>query len=305
VLQKLVPVAIALTLFAGCGGGNDTREQIRAIEDQQRDLGGPADPLSDATAEQSACIESGASDGNLDLQSLLTDATATGLAQRAAFANVVVDCIPQLGSLGSYRTQFTTTVNAALGAGVDVDEIEGGCLLQYVVDNSPDPGIALADGSSPEDLATITDGFQACFDETSLATLFREEGTGAQNYGDDADLDALHDLCVAGSDAGCDLLYNRSSVGSEYESVAVGCGGRSVGAGACTAGLDFLADGTIDPQSPALLDFEAGCTNGDMTSCDALFTFSPSGSELEQFGFTCGGRIAVGAIPDCRTRFAE
>ena len=42
-----------------------------------------------------------------------------------------------------------------------------------------------------------------------------------------------------------------------------------------------------------------------MIACDLLDRTAPIGSELERAGFTCAGRIAVRAVPDCRTRFPD
>jgi hypothetical protein len=41
-----------------------------------------------------------------------------------------------------------------------------------------------------------------------------------------------------------------------------------------------------------------------MTACDFLYYRSPIGSQLEEIGSTCGGRINV-ALPDCRSTIAE
>ncbi|WP_084100815.1 DUF4190 domain-containing protein [Demequina sp. NBRC 110051] len=54
---------------------------------------------------------------------------------------------------------------------------------------------------------------------------------GAQNYGDDPELDALYDQCAAGDNVACDDLYWSSGAGSEYESFAQDCGGRGMPAG--------------------------------------------------------------------------
>lgn len=306
-VKRLVTMAaIVPALLAACTTGTPAeRDQLSAIEEQQRDLGGPNDPLSDASAVQLSCIDRETVVAGLDTRTVLFDASQVGLDQRIALTNIVVDCIPQLGSLPSYRTQFTATLNSGLGSRAELDDTEGGCVLQHIIDNAPDPGRSLADGSDEETFQILSDGFVSCLDEDDLATVFGEAGTGAQAYGDDPNLDSLHDACAAGDDRSCDLLFVGSAVGSEYETTAASCGGRSDGTPVCTSGLNLLANGDIDPASPALLDAEAGCTNGDMTACDLLFNFAPLGSELEQFGFTCGGKIAVGALPNCRVRFAD
>ncbi|MEM9466932.1 MAG: hypothetical protein AAGA90_16285 [Actinomycetota bacterium] len=53
------------------------------------------------------------------------------------------------------------------------------------------------------------------------------DATGAENYGDDAELDALWDACAGGSLEACDDLWFNSGIGSGYESFAESCGGLS------------------------------------------------------------------------------
>ena len=53
-------------------------------------------------------------------------------------------------------------------------------------------------------------------------TVFSEE-----TYGDIPELDPLWDQCAAGDNVACDDLYWESPIGSEYESFAQTCGGRS------------------------------------------------------------------------------
>jgi hypothetical protein len=45
-------------------------------------------------------------------------------------------------------------------------------------------------------------------------------------FGDDPELDLLWVDCEAGIGSACDLLFERSPVGSEYEDFGVGCGNR-------------------------------------------------------------------------------
>lgn len=77
-----------------------------------------------------------------------------------------------------------------------------------------------------------------------------------------------------------------------------------------------LAQGPVerDPVDPLMgeaeeaglvTEYEA-CTAGDLDSCDTLYLLAPAGSELEEFGDTCGGAQPAGqwcgdamsAVPD-------
>lgn len=55
----------------------------------------------------------------------------------------------------------------------------------------------------------------------AITRSLRDDG-----YGDDAELDALWDRCDAGEMVYCDVLYERSPVGSEYEEFGETCGAR-------------------------------------------------------------------------------
>ena len=75
-----------------------------------------------------------------------------------------------------------------------------------------------------------TDGSTFCdpgvTDEGSDLGTDLGSSTGAQNYGDDPELDALWDACQAGSGAACDDLYWESEFGSAYEDFGSTCGNR-------------------------------------------------------------------------------
>ena len=54
-----------------------------------------------------------------------------------------------------------------------------------------------------------------------------EAGNQPLRHGQDAALDALWARCAAGDGAGCDQLFDKAPVGSEYERFALTCGGRT------------------------------------------------------------------------------
>lgn len=100
-------------------------------------------------------------------------------------------------------------------------------------------------------------------------------------YGDDAYLDRLWDGCNAEDFAACGELYEFSPVGSEYEQFGGTCGWRTEFPQVCEP--LFSGAGEIDALWGA-------CASGEMEACWNLYLVSPSGSESEAFGLTCGGR---------------
>lgn len=124
-----------------------------------------------------------------------------------------------------------------------------------------------------------------------------------QAYGDNPELDALWDACADGDMAACDELYLTSERDSEYETFGDTCGGRTDGTTFCEG-----SDATTDPapgsgvtggaygDDPVLDALWDACAAEDMQACDDLYFDSPSGSEYEDFGDTCGGRTEGGAL---------
>lgn len=81
------------------------------------------------------------------------------------------------------------------------------------------------------DALLVDEMLRSCTD--AVAILSEEDlearqnfDTGPFNIGDDLYLDELWTSCAAGSGAACDLLWEESPVGSQYESFGVTCGNR-------------------------------------------------------------------------------
>ncbi|MGH1492042.1 MAG: hypothetical protein ACRBK7_22085 [Acidimicrobiales bacterium] len=128
------------------------------------------------------------------------------------------------------------------------------------------------------------------------------EDIGVENYGDDERLDLLYEDCGAGDDRACDILFWVSGVSTGYETFGLECGGRGLPEnGWCTPGIEFGLSDEVAADDPGLLAQGALCEGGDLTACDFVYQVSPVGSDIELVGFTCGGRLSEGAIPDCRT----
>jgi hypothetical protein len=131
--------------------------------------------------------------------------------------------------------------------------------------------------------------------------------SSVQSYGDDPELDALWDDCASGVMQACDDLFRQSPFGSEYEEFGNTCGNRTDGSTYCVQGSGATDEPTTDGTSgeadgygddPALDALWDDCQAGDMGACDELFFTSPSGSQYEEFGDTCGNRTSGGLICD-------
>lgn len=120
--------------------------------------------------------------------------------------------------------------------------------------------------------------------------------TAPEEYGDDAELDALYDACADGDMAACDDLYFGSYYGTEYESFGASCGGTGTPAyGTCDR-----EEGVDDPQEELRAQLDAECADGDLASCDTLFWRTPVASDREDWASRCGGRAAVEQRGACR-----
>jgi hypothetical protein len=104
---------------------------------------------------------------------------------------------------------------------------------------------------------------------------------GGALFGDDV-LEELGERCGDGDYFACDVLYQASEVGSQFESFGDSCGGRGVPDEAYCAWAYGL---TID-----LAGMRDDCSGGDMFACDTLYIYSEFGSPEEAFGDSCGGR---------------
>lgn len=132
---------------------------------------------------------------------------------------------------------------------------------------------------------------------------------GSTAYGANAYLDQLWDECGAGVWTSCDQLYADSPEDSIYHAFADTCGYR-IAAGSGVWCEDYFGQGyTSDVQygqygSDSYLDsLWNECGEGSMEACDSLYMDSPSGSDYEYFGDTCGYRQEPGTGVFCVDRF--
>lgn len=95
-------------------------------------------------------------------------------------------------------------------------------------------------------------------------------------------LDGLAHSCEAWDMGSCDQLFVQAPIGSDYELLGGTCGGL----------VDEISSTTCVELSGLVMDELANeCTDGDMTSCDALYLISPYDSNYEDYAATCGARF--------------
>jgi hypothetical protein len=167
--------------------------------------------------------------------------------------------------------------------------------LERVLSAEPDPNDAGDDEAGSDDDEAGSDDDAAGSDD--------DDADEPEGYGDDPRLDAIQDDCEGGELRACDLLFMETTEGTDYEHVALTCGGTTeVSATFCTPEPELDETGFAPADSPGLQVLASDCKDGDLTACDLLYLLVPEGHDLEDVGLTCVGRVAGGAYPDCRTQ---
>jgi hypothetical protein len=115
-----------------------------------------------------------------------------------------------------------------------------------------------------------------------------------------ASFDDMAEDCYEGDMQACDDLFLESPVGSDYEDYGDTCGGRMPDPAGRYCADTMLSSPTFPPSggNASLDDMAEDCYEGDMQACDDLFLESPVGSDHEDYGNTCGGRL-----PDPQGRY--
>lgn len=290
----LVAAGSLLVLAACSSSADETAEQVNAqtrrIDEQ---VGSEFDLTAEPTDEQARCLDEAGFDDQLLVDGLASQVDAEPMLR------VFLRCIPELDQYDPFIAGVVGAFELSIGNGLDLAPEEGRCFVAELLGAS-DPARALVNPDE-DDVEIYRAAAQGCFDEDNLAVLARQEGF--TSYGDDPGLDELYDGCQEGADIACDLLFLESAVDSEYEMLAVTCGGRTPpAAGPCSVELASVdADGLIDAASPGADRLVERCEGGDQLACDLLGAVAPVGSAIEQIGITCGGELRIPAVPDCRT----
>lgn len=269
-----------------------------AVWEQAREVGSAKPSLDEAE-----CLDEQL-DGSATLDEALTNPDGDA---REALTQAMLDCTDDPAHSDMLVQGMAGNMELGSGGLIEVDDDEASCVIQYLMDNSANPARTMSVGDGPGDDQLFAAAFERCLDDEDLAVMRLEPGAGPQAYGDDPRLDSLWDDCGGGDDRACDILYIQSSVGSDYEQFAFDCAGRGLSSGGgCVEGITYDALGYVSDEDDSGLAAQVVlCQDGDMTACDFVFLGTVFGSEINEIGYTCGGRIAVGALPDCRTRFGD
>ena len=126
----------------------------------------------------------------------------------------------------------TDFVAVTLTVAFDVDESDATCMATAMIESEGAAETFDALVGSPTEPDTITSSFLLLgvgiftAAESCGASLDFLGVGGADQYGDDPELDALYDACASGSGAACDQLFFASPIASEYERFGATCGDR-------------------------------------------------------------------------------
>lgn len=252
------------------------------------------------TDEEQDCLYDHPDLADIDLRRILTDPAAGE--DRVALVAALLSCLPDPATHDGLIAMFEGNLELAAPQ-LDLSRDESGCMLGRILSESADPARTMVLFDQADDLDLFLDAASDCLTSENLGILTGAEGSGPQSYGDDPRFDGMVDDCEAGLDRACDLLYLQASVGSDYADIAATCAGRlPEGDAFCAPESELGPNGFAPDGSPGLPVLAADCEDGDLTACDLLFWLSPQGGEFEDVGYTCGGRVVVGAVPDCRTR---
>ena len=128
--------------------------------------------------------------------------------------------------------------------------------------------------------------------------------------GEDPELNELASACFGGDLFACDTLFLRTDVDSPLEAYSQTCGGRvpeQAGAPGCAERFGAPVPAAQAPgdlgDDAVLDDLAEACAGGDARSCDDLYLRAPVGSAYEDYGSTCGGRLALPGEGTCENQF--
>ena len=239
----------------------------------------------------------------IDLSLLVTWFGAAADAERTKAVQIGLDCVDEPAEWDGWVQFQADQLEVGLGQGIEMSTSEGSCVIAYALENAQNPARLFAVGDDMGDIERLVESLEECLSERNLSLFYGTEVV-FDDYGDDPSLDALYEACDDGEMVSCDLLYALSGVDTGYEAFAESCGGGSPVSDLCT-GIELSSKG-----SPVFGDARYGqlrddCGAGDGVSCDLLFNISDFGSDLEDFGFSCGERLPLGGNPDCRTSMAD
>jgi len=211
----------ALLALAACGSDVENSTEYRALRDQR-------DTLSEQLADQESSLE--------QLNAQIADAESRAAdaddleQQLAASAAELAQAKKDLGAAGEAHDAFTEFASEAVYQWLGVSPSESDCLADGLV---ADQALrdAFWDMFSYSDPMSAGDEPPAVLDELFTdcgldVTDFMSTYMDGNAYGDNPELDAMWDGCVAGDGTACDDLYFNSGVGTDYEAFGSTCGER-------------------------------------------------------------------------------
>ena len=225
--------------------------------------------------------------------------------ERLKLMRALYGCEPNLDQIDQIVFGITSILQAAAGESVTITVDEGRCVVRHIVDNSDDPPFTMAVAERPEDLVAFLAAVEACLPTDKYEVAIG--ATGAMHYGDDEHLDLLYDGCESGDMRLCDILFWNAAPDSDYYNLTYECAGHTPATEtSCSPeGEVDMATMLAPPDSLYPQQLSDECIAGDMAACDLLFYITPLDSDFNDTGYTCGNRIGIGAIPDCRTRLGD
>lgn len=210
-----------------------------------------------------------------------------------------IDAFP--GPLGPHADEVRRQVAAIVGAGSGVEATTDAAVTpQSSAERAKGRGLSARWSASPPWRKWVIGAVAALIlagAGVGIGLLVAGgDGDDPYTYGDDETLDWLWDRCAAGDMVACDELYDQAPYDSEYSFIGETCGERFHGQGECAIS-DEQGAGFTYGDNPELDQLWDGCNAEDFDACRALYELSPSGSEYEQFGGTCGFRTEF--LSDC------
>lgn len=289
----VAPIA-ALLLATACGDAEIPPEVALQV-DRAEELDA-IDFETGLSAAEERCLNETA--GEELVRDVVYDGTEVGNTARTRFTQAIIDCLDDPAAWPGLVEATRLNLERTAGVPVELSAGEVECYLRGFVERAEDPArtIAVGDTADAVELAfTLRD---ECFTPENIALLTGEDSP-FRVYGDDPDLDDLHDRCGEGDLAACDLLWFMSGVDTEYEDFAATCGGTTAGDDWCT-GMILGSDGFALETDPGLRRLLDACEERDFISCDLAYAISPIGSEAESEAFRCGGAMITGSFGNCR-----
>ena len=142
-----------------------------------------------------------------------------------------------------------------------------------------------ADEDSAEDFFSFLEEMTTAFEDCGIEIedMLDMSGGGAYN---EEELAYYRSACEVGDMGACDELYWLSPGGSDDEEFGATCGGKTDGTEPGSCSYDSYDEVYNEEE---LAYYRSACETGDMGACDELYWYSPSGSDDEEFGATCGG----------------